>query len=568
MTSPLHPKAALRPARRGLAALIAAAAFGWAAVPANAAWDDDIISAIRAWFGSSSTSPRTTPPPNDSAAPAVNLFSDLPLIGFDTTDLSIEEGRGAVLRVVRSSDNGETVRLRYATRSESAREGVDFDPAVGTIEMPPGVMSAEIGIRTLADRTHEPEERFFVELSAPREGAANAQIDEASKTVTVRIIDDDPKPRPPRPPGQARAEPSAVDFAEVRQGRYRVQEIIVTNVGGKPLRFGRARLTGSAAEGFTVTFNECRGVDLGAGLTCGIGVNFQPRAAGAYEARLRLEVAGARPLDVPLSGLATRPIVREDPLGARIEALRARRRAGGGAIRSLEAPDEPPPAKALWALRDDGYEERLNVGRNWATLPVDRSRAITVDRHIPCVLEDTLNSQIAGFVHCVVEQHVYGADQRFVLIPGGSRVVGKYESLAKQGDTRLNITWSRFFRPDGASIAIENGFQATDAAGRTGLPGRIDARIWERYGGALLLTTLSVGATALVPTDDDQLASAAETLTENFGDITTQVLEENLDLRPVMTIPAGSRLVILPLVDLWFPTADRLEAVSAAPTER
>jgi type IV secretory pathway VirB10-like protein len=92
-----------------------------------------------------------------------------------------------------------------------------------------------------------------------------------------------------------------------------------------------------------------------------------------------------------------------------------------------------------------------------------------------------------------------------------------------------------------------------DIAGRTAIPGVIDNRLWQKYGGAILLTTISAGAALAVPSGNARLADAYKTLADNLGSISTQILEENLDLRPVITVPAGTRLNIIPLVDLWFP---------------
>lgn len=201
-----------------------------------------------------------------------------------------------------------------------------------------------------------------------------------------------------------------------------------------------------------------------------------------------------------------------------------------------------------------------------STLPVDRSRMITADKYINAVLENTINSQLAGGrIVGVIEQHVYGGDGRYVLLPAGSRAIGVYESLARQGDTRLRASFVRVMRPDGAAIAIE-GDPAADVMGRLGLIGDVDNRYFDRFAGPLLISLIgAIGTYATSPdtiinTDSVGNTSTTQTLTpeqqayQNFANdlsfITQRLVEENLNLAPIITIPGGSRFVILPTRDI------------------
>jgi hypothetical protein len=85
------------------------------------------------------------------------------------------------------------------------------------------------------------------------------------------------------------------------------------------------------------------------------------------------------------------------------------------------------------------------------------------------------------------------------------------------------------------------------------LPGDIDSRIWEKYGSAVLVTMLSAASAAASSSGSGRLQDFQSQAADGFARITGQILEENLDLRPVETVPGGSRLIIRPLTDLWFP---------------
>jgi type IV secretion system protein VirB10 len=187
---------------------------------------------------------------------------------------------------------------------------------------------------------------------------------------------------------------------------------------------------------------------------------------------------------------------------------------------------------------------------------------ITSFQSIPCVLENSINSQHPGQAVCIVEQNVYsyhGFRHRYVLIPGGSKFQGSYTPLAKQGDTRLSILWQRLLKPDGSMLMLPDGLPTQDAMGRTSLPGEIDNRMWEQFGTPILLTALTALASELVPQGTEGLSGAEQILVEGESRIVTQMLSNNLDLKPIMTIPTGSRLTVKPTIDLIFePTRIRV----------
>lgn len=230
--------------------------------------------------------------------------------------------------------------------------------------------------------------------------------------------------------------------------------------------------------------------------------------------------------------------------------LEERRRAGAiiMGLPDLEPIFPVPPPE--WRLKDDDYT-RDNLPEDRSTLPVDRFRVITADRYIGAVLENAVNSQVPGRVIAVVERHVFGADGRVPLLPKGTRIVCGYESLAKVGDTRLPIMCSRAIRPDGASIQLTDA-QGADQMARTGFIGVVDNRIWERYGTAMIVSVLSAASSlGAGVTTNETAARGGNALSQNLGQVTAKVLEQSVDLAPVVEIPAGSKIQIIPRVDIW-----------------
>jgi len=209
------------------------------------------------------------------------------------------------------------------------------------------------------------------------------------------------------------------------------------------------------------------------------------------------------------------------------------------------------PVKPRMTDKDYSREETPRVD---SSLPVDRHRWITADNIINAVLVTPINSQIPGIVRAVVDSNVYGSDGRLILIPKGSVALGKYESLSKQGDSRLNVQWFRILRPDGAQIWNDEDpyFIGQDLAGRTGLIGTVDNRIWERYGAAFITSLISAAASTTVALSDSQgLNNAGNNLSQSLAQVTAKVLDQNLNLAPIITIDAGSLITIALTKDVY-----------------
>src|SRR5229473_462505 len=250
-------------------------------------------------------------------------------------------------------------------------------------------------------------------------------------------------------------------------------------------------------------------------------------------------------------------IVFEDPA----PLLRAQRARELRAQRQQSALDYQPPAPAAepgtpldvnWRLKDPDYQQRdPKAPEDRSTLPVDRYRVITADRYIGAILENAVNSQIAGRIIAVVERNVYGADGRLALLPKGTRIICTYQAMAKVGDTRLTVGCARAIRPDGASVMLTNA-QGADQMARTGLIGDVDNRMWERYGSAFLVAAISSLASLGSQVSPNQTVSnGGNALSQNLGQVTAKVLEQSVDLAPIVTVPAGSRIQIIPQTDLW-----------------
>lgn len=371
------------------------------------------------------------------------------------------------------------------------------------------------------------------------------------------------KAEPPPPPSARLAvSATALDFGRAYVGGRTERALTLRNEGGQPLALADVGVAGSGVFALAPESRACAPGTLAPGATCTVRFAFAPDREGADQGEALIAYSGGVER-VRLSGLGAvlaPPRPERDRLLEAARALELRRLRGEPEV--IEP--EPPPAQVHtfteYGMQDPDYR-RIGIKKQSLTYPVDRTRAITEDRYIPAVLENAVNSQLPGRVIAVVEKHVYGSDGRKVLIPAGSRFVGVYQTLAKTGDTRLNVIWERILRPDGASILVE--FEGADQMGRTGLVGEVDNRLWEKYGTALLVSTLSALTAFAVPSDtsttSQSLSTAQADLSQNLAQITASAIQQNVNLAPVMTVAAGSRIEIIPTSDVWFREPTRTE---------
>lgn len=88
---------------------------------------------------------------------------------------------------------------------------------------------------------------------------------------------------------------------------------------------------------------------------------------------------------------------------------------------------------------------------------------------IPANLVSGLNSDLPGFVIAQVSERVYDtATGGHLLVPQGTRIVGKYDNMVAFGQQRALVVWQRLILLDGSSMVFDN-VPATDTSGYAGL---------------------------------------------------------------------------------------------------
>ncbi|MDP1649664.1 MAG: TrbI/VirB10 family protein [Rubrivivax sp.] len=173
---------------------------------------------------------------------------------------------------------------------------------------------------------------------------------------------------------------------------------------------------------------------------------------------------------------------------------------------------------------------------------------------IPAALVTGINSDLPGQVIANVSEAVYDtATGRFLLIPQGSRLIGRYDSQVAFGQRRVLLVWTRLILPDTSSIALDR-LPGIDPAGYAGLEDGVDWH-WDRIlAGAALSTLLGVGAELAAPNSNGSSGGVTVAVRQSAQDTVNQVGQEitkrNMSIQPTLTIRPGFPMRVMVNKDL------------------
>lgn len=174
---------------------------------------------------------------------------------------------------------------------------------------------------------------------------------------------------------------------------------------------------------------------------------------------------------------------------------------------------------------------------------------------IPGVMLTGINSDLPGTMTADVREDVYDTvTGRILLIPKGTRVIGKYSSSISFGQSRVLVVWQRLIFPNGKSINLEN-FEGADMSGYSGLVGTVDNHTLKLFQGVILSSILGAAAGII---DDNGNNNNNNSWRNNAGrgageEIVTigeAIASRLLAVQPTIKIAPGSRFNIMVNSDL------------------
>lgn len=164
---------------------------------------------------------------------------------------------------------------------------------------------------------------------------------------------------------------------------------------------------------------------------------------------------------------------------------------------------------------------------------------------LPGALITALNSDLPGNIIGQIKENVFDSPTgRYLLIPQGSKMLGKYSSNISYGQNRAQIIWSRLIMPNGTSIVLEN-LPGTDAIGQSGLTDQVDYHWDQLFLGALLTTVLDVGSNYSTGSDSDIATAIRESAADSSNAVGKQITKKLLNIQPTITVRPGWPLNVI-----------------------
>lgn len=169
---------------------------------------------------------------------------------------------------------------------------------------------------------------------------------------------------------------------------------------------------------------------------------------------------------------------------------------------------------------------------------------------IPASLVTGLNSDLPGQVIGQVTENVFDTvTGQHLLIPQGSRLMGRYDSVIAFGQSRALVVWTRLILPNGDSIQLDN-LPGSDSQGFAGLKDKVDKHTWQFIKGAALSSLLSIGA-ELATDDGDRLTRALQNAGQDTANRAGQrIIDRNLSVQPTLKVRPGWRFNVIVSRDL------------------
>ena len=172
------------------------------------------------------------------------------------------------------------------------------------------------------------------------------------------------------------------------------------------------------------------------------------------------------------------------------------------------------------------------------------SNTIIQGTMIQAVMETALDSSLPGQTRAVVSEDVFSFDGSRLLIPRGSRLIGRYRSGIDIAQQRVTIAWDRIILPDNQTIQISSF--GGDELGRSGVTGFVDTRFAERFGSAALISLISAAPSAAAASVEDEAAAGVlEDVGDDLADATDSVISDYLSIGPVIYVDQGARVTVM-----------------------
>lgn len=219
------------------------------------------------------------------------------------------------------------------------------------------------------------------------------------------------------------------------------------------------------------------------------------------------------------------------------------------------------PQRAPAVQRSEANEQFLSsMGEEKASTVVRAQRAVspyqlTMGSVIPAALLGELQSDLPGQVLAVVTENIHDSiSGSCVVVPKGSRLLGRYSTSIANGQNRLLVAFTRVTFPSGATADL-GGMPGADPSGMAGFEDKVNNHFFRQFGASLLVAVI---ARRFTDERDSLITSAAAGGTTStssvFGNVlsatVSRMLERYTNISPTLTIRRGYQFNVVASKDM------------------
>lgn len=181
---------------------------------------------------------------------------------------------------------------------------------------------------------------------------------------------------------------------------------------------------------------------------------------------------------------------------------------------------------------------------------------IPENTYIPCTLGVRFVSDVGGRIKCVISEDVYSANGNTKLIEKGTEASGVYKGgTLKQGQSYMFIQWTKLTtkeRPYKKINLVDT--QVVGQLGEAGIDGWIDTHFWERFGNAMMLSSVQDVAAAAANNAQSKDSNTDYTANsrESMAEMAKTALENSINIPPTIYKNQGDIIGILVGEDISF----------------
>jgi type IV secretion system protein VirB10 len=265
------------------------------------------------------------------------------------------------------------------------------------------------------------------------------------------------------------------------------------------------------------------------------------RLSGAAFASSSLSIAAPDPSSVTIEGGAQGavPSPPSTPVSAR-------------AVAAFGSTSEAPP----WSLKAE-----IAAAAQARLLPTQRLM-LPKGAFIDCTLETAIDSTLPGLTTCVTATDTFGADGKVVLLERGTKLIGETRGQVQQGAARVFVLWTEARTPTGVVVPLDS--PGADELGRSGLAGEVNRHFWQRFGAALLISTVDGAVQAAVRSSGEGSGTVIYNPSDAQG-VMTEVLRNTVNIAPTVTKNNGDRIQVLVARDVDFSSVYELRHAGSRP---